>query len=103
MLTRDLTSTPHSHLTATGMAEVATRIGAANGLEVEVFDENALVAMGCGGLLAVNAGSVEPPRMIKLSYRPSGQPTGRLALVGKGLMYDSGGLSLKPSVVVGDR
>jgi leucyl aminopeptidase len=54
------------------------------------------VGLGCGGLLAVNQGSVEPPLMIKLRYRPA-QPHGRLALVGKGVMYDSGGLSLKPS------
>ena len=53
--------------------------------------------MGCGGLLGVNAGSAEPPRMIKLTLpaRP-GEPTGRLALVGKGIMYDSGGIALKP-------
>jgi leucyl aminopeptidase len=47
-------------------------------------------------LLGVNAGSVEPPRMIKLSYRPAGPATSHLGIVGKGVMYDSGGLSLKP-------
>jgi leucyl aminopeptidase len=52
--------------------------------------------MGCGGLLGVNQGSSEPPRMIKLTYRPEGEPTGHLGLVGKGIMYDSGGLALKP-------
>jgi leucyl aminopeptidase len=96
-LARDLANTPHSHLTAARLAEVATELAPDRGLEVEVFDKADLLEMGCGGLLGVNAGSAEPPRMIKLTYRPSGtQPVGRLALVGKGIMYDSGGLALKP-------
>ena len=66
------------------------------GLTVEVFDKDQLIEMGCGGLLGVNAGSVEPPRMIKLAYRPEGEATGHLAFVGKGIMYDSGGIALKP-------
>ena len=52
--------------------------------------------MGCGGMLGVNAGSVEPPRMVKLTYVPR-NPKAHVALVGKGVMYDSGGLSLKPT------
>ena len=96
-LARDLANTPHSHLNASGLAEIATALGGERGLEVEVFDKDALVEMGCGGLLGVNQGSSEPPRMIKLTYRPgTGTPTGRLALVGKGIMYDSGGIALKP-------
>ncbi|MGH9248009.1 MAG: leucyl aminopeptidase, partial [Acidimicrobiales bacterium] len=96
-LARDLANTPHSHLNAMRLAEVATALGADRRLGVEVFDEDALREMGCGGLLGVNAGSAEPPRMIKLTYRPDGaEPTGRLALVGKGIMYDSGGIALKP-------
>jgi leucyl aminopeptidase len=80
------------------MAEVAQILGAAAGLAVEVFDHDALVAMGCGGLLGVNAGSGEPARMVRLTYRPAdGEPAGHLALVGKGVMYDAGGISLKPS------
>jgi leucyl aminopeptidase len=78
------------------MADVAVAVGAASKLKVEVFDADALRELGCGGILGVNAGSTEPPRMIKLSYRPP-RPTGHLALVGKGVMYDSGGISLKPS------
>jgi leucyl aminopeptidase len=97
MLARDLANTPHSHLNASRFAEFAVALGARKGFAVEVFDKAALTEMGCGGLLGVNRGSVEPPRMIKLTYRPSGTPSGRLALVGKGIMYDSGGLSLKPS------
>ena len=65
-----------------------------------MYDREAIVAMGLGGVLGVNAGSGEEPRVVKLSYRPDpalGAPTGHLALVGKGIMYDAGGLSLKPS------
>jgi leucyl aminopeptidase len=97
MLARDLANTPHSHLNASVLADLAVAVGRERGFGVEVFDEQALAAMGCGGLLGVNRGSVEPPRLIKLAYRPPGEPTGRLALVGKGIMYDSGGISLKPS------
>jgi leucyl aminopeptidase len=95
-LARDLANTPHSHLNASSFADVASAIGGDRGLEVEVFDKDALAELGCGGLLGVNRGSAEPPRMIKLTYRPAGEPSGRLALVGKGIMYDSGGIALKP-------
>ena len=54
--------------------------------------------MGCGGILGVNLGSTDEPRLIKMTYRPGRRaPTGHLGLVGKGIMYDSGGISLKPS------
>jgi leucyl aminopeptidase len=97
-LSRDLANAPATHLTATRFGEIAEALAAERGLEVELFDKDALIEMGCGGLLGVNAGSVEPPRLIKVSYRPkSGPVTGHLAMVGKGIMYDSGGISLKPS------
>jgi leucyl aminopeptidase len=95
-LARDLANSPPGHLTATRMAEVAAGVGAGSKLKVEIFDRDRLLELGAGGILGVNAGSTEPPRMIKLSYRPS-RPTGHLALVGKGVMYDSGGISLKPT------
>ncbi|MCL3861898.1 M17 family metallopeptidase [Actinotalea sp. K2] len=93
---RDLTNTPAAHLTAPDLADVAVELGRTYGFDVEVFDEAQLIAMGCGGLLGVNRGSVEEARLIKLVHAPEG---GRqhLTLVGKGIMYDSGGISLKPS------
>lgn len=98
ILARDLANTPPMHLSATRMAEVAQVLGAEAGLEVEVWDNDALLELGCGGLLGVNAGSSEPARMIRLTYRPADDESqGHLALVGKGIMYDAGGLSLKPS------
>jgi leucyl aminopeptidase len=102
MLARDLANTPHSHLSATRMAQVATAVGAARDLGVEVIERDDLVAMGIGGLLGVNAGSAEPPTMIKLTYTPrsAGTAPARLALVGKGIMYDAGGLAIKPGDAV---
>jgi leucyl aminopeptidase len=91
---RELANTPPTYLNAKDLAEKAVEIGAAAGLEVEVFNKDQLQQMGCGGLLGVNRGSTEPPRMVKLTWSPK-NPTGHLALVGKGIMYDSGGISLK--------
>jgi leucyl aminopeptidase len=96
-LGRDLANAPGGYLTATRIAEVARKIGSEAGLQVEVFDKAALVELGCGGLLGVNAGSVEPPTMVKISYRPEGGSGAHLGLVGKGIMYDSGGIALKPA------
>ncbi len=94
---RDLANTPPGHLTATDLAEVAAELGAEFGFEVESFDKAALIELGCGGILGVNAGSEEEPRLVLLTYTPAGDPSGHLGLVGKGIMYDSGGISLKPS------
>ncbi len=95
-LARELANTPPTYLNAKQLAAKAVDIGSANGLHVEVFNKDQLEQMGCGGLLGVNRGSVEPPRMVKLTYSPR-NATGHLGLVGKGIMYDSGGISLKPS------
>jgi leucyl aminopeptidase len=102
-LARDLANTPPGHLTARRMADTAVEVAADTGLAIEVYGAEDIAAMGCGGLLGVNAGSSEPPRLVKLTYRPrtgtgrARRPTARLAIVGKGVMYDSGGISLKPS------
>ncbi len=96
-LGRDLAACPAGLPTATRMAEIAQHLAQGSGLEVEVHDKAAVTEMGLGGLLGVNKGSVEEPRMIVLRYEPEGEPIGHLALVGKGVMYDSGGISLKPS------
>ena len=97
MLSRDLAACPAFLLTAEAMAQVAVEIGGAVGLDVAVFDRAALTELGCGGLLGVNRGSAREPAMIRMSYAPAGAPTGHLGLVGKGIMYDAGGINLKPS------
>ena len=95
-LARDLANTPPAHLNARDLEVIVTALAPTHGFDVEVFDENDLEDMGCGGLLGVNKGSVEPPRLMRLTYTPR-NPRGHVALVGKGVMYDSGGISLKPS------
>jgi len=97
MLGRDLATCPAGLLTASAMADLAVDLGPEAGLSVDVFGKEQLEEMGCGGLLGVNRGSIEPPRMIVMTYVPEGDSTGHLALVGKGIMYDSGGINLKPS------
>lgn len=101
-IARDLANTPPGHLTAVVFGELAASLGPRYGLEVSLADRAKLIELGCGGILGVNAGSAEEPRMIQLHYRPGSAgdgstPATHIALVGKGIMYDSGGISLKPS------
>ncbi len=95
-LARDLANTPPRHLNAVDLARVAEQIGPEFGLEVEISGPEQLEEMKMGGLLGTNAGSTEEARLIKVMYRPENSST-HLALVGKGITYDSGGISLKPS------
>jgi len=96
-LARDLVNEPASVSTPTYLAEQAARLSRGNGLKSEVWGLNKIKAAKMAGLLAVARGSVEEPRFIKLVYKPTGKPRKRVALVGKGLTFDSGGLSLKPA------
>ncbi|MEX1287258.1 MAG: M17 family peptidase N-terminal domain-containing protein [Acidimicrobiia bacterium] len=96
-IARDLANDPPIVLTAARFGDIAENLGPERGLTVEVFDKAALEALGCGGLLGVNLGSAEPPRMIKLTYVPDDPNGHHLSLVGKGIMYDAGGLALKPA------
>lgn len=96
-LARDLVNEPPSKMTPTAFAEVARTVAEANGLEIRVWNEDDAKRERLGGLLGVAQGSVEPPRLIRLHYTPattSGE-TKRVALVGKGITFDSGGLSIK--------
>ncbi|MFG1856816.1 leucyl aminopeptidase [Actinomadura geliboluensis] len=95
-LVRDLVNTPPSHLTPEDLAAEAGRVAAESGLAIEVLDEKALVDGGYGGIAGVGQGSVNPPRLVRLTYtHPEASRT--LVLVGKGITFDSGGLSLKPT------
>ncbi len=93
-LARDLVNEPGGSLSPSELADRARRAAEAAGLGVEVLDEVAAAELGLGGLLGVAAGSHEPPRLIKLTYDPPGAQT-TVALVGKGITFDSGGLSIK--------
>ncbi|MCZ4121082.1 leucyl aminopeptidase [Streptomyces sp. H39-S7] len=96
LLARDLVNEPGQDLTPALFAERAAAVAADSGLRCEVWDEERITAERLGGLLAVARGSLRPPRLVKLTYRPD-RPTGRYALIGKGVTFDAGGLSLKPS------
>ncbi|MEU9008372.1 leucyl aminopeptidase [Streptomyces sp. NPDC048479] len=93
---RDLVNTPPNDLYPESFAAVATAAGKEHGIKVQVFDEKALAKGGFGGILGVGQGSQNPPRLVKLSYTHS-KAAKNLALVGKGITYDSGGISLKPA------
>lgn len=95
-LARDWVNTAPAELTPASFADQAAALASDAGLEVEVLDEQALEAGGYGGLIGVGQGSANPPRLLRIAYAPEGATT-RLALVGKGITFDSGGLSLKPS------
>ncbi|MDP9406304.1 MAG: leucyl aminopeptidase, partial [Actinomycetota bacterium] len=95
-LTRDLVNTPPQDKRPPMLAERVAELAGDAGLSVRVFDEDALAEGGFGGILGVGRGSSAPPRLVELRYEPDGA-TGHVVLVGKGITFDSGGLSLKPS------
>jgi len=93
---RDLVNTPPNDLYPASFAERAAELGRQVGLEVEVLDETALREGGYGGILGVGGGSSRPPRLVRLRYRGE-NPKAKVALVGKGITFDTGGISLKPA------
>ncbi|MDQ1603019.1 MAG: leucyl aminopeptidase [Actinomycetota bacterium] len=97
-LARDLANTPSNEKDPAWLAAQARAVARRNGLEVLVRDERALTAEGFGGIVAVGRGSSRPPRLIELRYTPDDPVprAPRVVLVGKGITFDSGGLSLKP-------
>jgi len=96
-LARDLVNEPPSVATARFLGARAQEHCRGRGLTVEVWNKKKIEAMKLAGLLAVNRGSLEEPRFIRIHYTPVGKPKKRVALIGKGITFDSGGLSLKPS------
>ena len=104
-LTRDLINTPPSHLNPATFAarmvdEVKAAGGARAGLTITVMTEAALKSKGFGGITAVGQGSANPPRLVRITYTPTGKvkPAKHYAFVGKGITFDSGGLALKPAL-----
>jgi leucyl aminopeptidase len=95
-LARDLANMPSALKSPEWLAAEAVRVAAASGLSVRVAEPEELAAEGFGGLLGVGSGSVRPPRLIELSYEPPGWDR-HVVLAGKGITFDSGGLSLKPN------
>jgi len=100
-LARDLANTPSNEKDPAWLADRAREVAGAGGLECRIWDEADLRSEGFNGLLAVGSGSSKPPRLISLSYRPDDKPgttteNSHVVLVGKGITFDSGGLSIKP-------
>lgn len=95
-LVKDLVNTPPIDLFPQSFAEAAITAVENDGVEISVLDEAGLAEGGFGGILGVGMGSARAPRMVRLDYSPQGA-TRHLALVGKGITFDSGGLSLKPA------
>ncbi|AEB11321.1 leucyl aminopeptidase [Marinithermus hydrothermalis] len=93
---RDLVNEPPNVLTPAELARRAQALAEAHGLECEILGPEEIQARGMGAYLAVAQGSANPPHFIKLVYRPQGTPKRRVALVGKGMTFDTGGYSLKP-------
>ncbi len=97
---RDLVNTPPNDLYPASFAERAVALAQEAGLRTEVLDEQALQRAGYGGVLGVGGGSSRPPRLVRLHYVPTAAPTERrakVALVGKGITFDTGGISIKPA------
>ncbi len=103
-LVRDLINTPPSHLTPETFCKAISDAvkeagGASIGLKVSVMNESQLKSKGYGGITAVGQGSVNPPRLLSLTYSPkSGKAKKKYAFVGKGITFDTGGLALKPAL-----
>jgi len=100
-LVRDLVNTPPNDLHPAELAARGAAAGKKVGLSVEILDEKALTAGGYGGILAVGAGSARPPRLLRLTYKGKKAKTS-VALVGKGITFDSGGISIKPAAGMAD-
>jgi leucyl aminopeptidase len=93
---RDFVNTPPNDLYPATFAERAAALGKAAGVEVEILDEKALRKAGYGGVLGVGMGSSRPPRVVRMSYKgPKARK--KVALVGKGITFDTGGISIKPA------
>lgn len=100
--TRDLVNEPANHMTPTHLAEATLAMAKTHGLKIEVFDRDKIAEMGMGGLIGVSQGSQQPPKFMVLNYKGTKSDKIDIALVGKGITFDSGGISIKPSENMAD-
>jgi leucyl aminopeptidase len=96
-LARDLANQPANFMTPTDLASTAQRVASAHGLACTVLERAQMQELGMGALLGVAQGSAQPPKFIILEYRGNGSGDPDLALVGKGITFDTGGISIKPA------
>jgi leucyl aminopeptidase len=98
MISRTLVNEPANYLTATQLSKEFQKLGKDAGFDVEVFNKAKITSLKMGGLLAVNLGSIDPPTFTIMEYKPRGAKNKQpVVLIGKGVVYDTGGLSLKPT------
>lgn len=96
-LARDMVNEPSNYMTPSDMAEVARTIASSYGMEINVLERDDMEGLDMGALLGVAQGSKQPPKLIVMKYRGGGSTASTLGLLGKGLTFDSGGISIKPS------
>lgn len=102
ILARDLSNAPGNEIYPETLAKAARTAGRRAGFSVTVFDERKIRSLNMGGLIAVSKGSRKPPRFIIMDYRPGRTRIPTVVLVGKGVTFDSGGISIKPSAGMGE-
>ncbi len=96
-LARDMVNEPANFMTPADMAQMAARVAESRGLEITVFDAEQMKEMGMGGILGVAQGSQQPPKFMVMNYKGTAAREPDIALVGKGITFDSGGISIKPA------
>jgi leucyl aminopeptidase len=101
-LARDMVNEPANYMTPSHMAETANRLAETHGLELNILEQEQMHELGMGALLGVTQGSRQPPKFIVLHYRGSDSNEIDIALIGKGITFDSGGISIKPSEGMGE-
>jgi leucyl aminopeptidase len=101
-LSRDLSNEPSNELPPSALADAAERVAKEHGLEIQVFDLAEIQTRGMSLLQAVGQGSANEPRFVHMKYSPKGHSKKRLVFVGKGITFDSGGISIKPAAGMGE-
>jgi len=102
MLARDMVNEPANEMTPKRIAEIAKELAKKYNLEFNVFDSREMKAMGMGALLGVASGSRQPPKLITLSYKGNPKTKNAIGFLGKGITFDSGGISIKPAEGMGE-
>ncbi len=102
-LARDMVNEPANYMTPSRMAETAAKLAETYGLELAVLDRELIQELGMGALLGVAQGSRQTPKFIVLHYKGGDSKTTDMALIGKGITFDSGGISIKPSEKMGEQ
>lgn len=99
---RDLINEPANFMTPSDLAEIARKVAAEHGLECTILEKEQMAELGMGALLAVAQGSAQPPKFIILQYNGGESSAAGMGFIGKGITFDSGGISLKPGEDMGD-